>query len=54
MPWIAIRKPPRRRAGPVHRWREAHRDQFLAWSAGAMGVAILLGVWFVAARAVAG
>jgi len=54
MPWVAIHKPARREPGRLMRWREAHRDRFLVWCAGGGAIALMLGVWFVAARAVAG
>jgi hypothetical protein len=50
VPWVALRKPARRPPGRLLRWREAHREQLPPWIAGAVGLAILLGFWFVVAH----
>jgi hypothetical protein len=53
MPWVALKKPPRKAPTPLVRWREAWRDQFMPWTAGAIGLVLLLGFWFVVAHGAA-
>jgi len=53
LPWIALKKPPRKRPTRLVRWREAYRDHLLPWSAGGIGLALLLSFWFVVAHGVA-
>jgi hypothetical protein len=53
MPWVALKKPPRRAPSPFLRWREAHRDGLTTWLAGGIGLSVLLAFWFVIAQGVA-
>jgi hypothetical protein len=53
LPWVALKKPPRKAPTPLMRWREAYRDHLLSWTAGALGVALLLVFWFAVAKGIA-
>lgn len=53
MPWIALKKPARKRAGPIVRWREASRERLTPWIAAVVGLVVLLGFWFAVARGLA-
>lgn len=53
MPWVALKKPPRKAPTAYVRWREAYRGRLTGWVAGGLGLVLLLGFWFVVAHGVA-